>query len=58
MRKKQLRSFLCGFLIGACGMYWWVVDGGRAVRATADWLQYEADVYRETHDVPVADSGW
>ncbi len=39
-------------------MYWCVVEGGRVLRATADWLQYEADVYRETHDVPEADSGW
>ena len=58
MQKKPLRSFLCGFFIGACGMYWWAVESGGAARSTVDWLQYEADVYRETHDVPEADSGW
>ena len=58
MRKKQLRYFLCGFLIGACGRYWWVLDSGGAVRSAAEWLQYKADVYRATHDVPEADSGW
>ena len=57
MGKKQLVSFLCGFLIGGCGMYWCIVDAGRAARTTADWLQYEADVYHETHDVPEVDSG-
>ena len=58
MRKKQPRSFLCGFLIGACGMYLRAVDSGGVVRSTADWLQYKADVDRATHDVPGADSGW
>ena len=58
MREKQLRSFLDGLLIGACGMCWWVVDSGCAVRSAVDWLQYKADVYRETHDVPEMDSGW
>ena len=39
-------------------MYWRVVDSGGAVPSTADWLQYKADVYRETHYVPEVDSGW
>ena len=58
MRKKALRSLLCGFLIGSCGMYWWQVESQDSVDVVLDWLQQEADAYRETHDVPTVDTGW
>ena len=58
MNRKNLRHFFCGLLIGAGGMYWYVVSS----EDTLDWvmggLQRAADEYRATHPTSEADSGW
>jgi hypothetical protein len=58
MKKKNFRHFVCGFLFGAFGLYWYSVYGEQSLNYVLDWMQYEADRYKEEHGAPTADSGW
>lgn len=58
MDMKKVRHFLCGFLFGAVGVYWYTFAAEDTLQHVLSWLESAADEYRATHDVPEADSGW
>lgn len=58
MDMKNLRNFLCGLLIGACGVYWYAFYSEDFLHSVLTRLQQEADEYRASNPATEADAGW
>jgi hypothetical protein len=58
MDLKKLRHFLCGLLLGAAAMHWYVVSAEETLDVVMTWLQDAADEYRATHPTSEVDAGW
>ncbi len=58
MDMKKIRHFVCGFVCGAAGVYWYTFSAEETLRQVVAWLENVADEYRATHDVPQVDTGW
>lgn len=58
MDMKKARHFLCGFICGAAGVYWYTFAAEETFERALSWLEDVASEYRATHEEPKVDTGW